>query len=779
MKKIFCILFIFLSLPLMAENGMHTWRSHIAYGDVKQVVDAGDAIYALAGNALMRVDKQTEEMTCYSKQDGFHGATIIHIGYDSMTETLVLLYDDGLIDFFQNGRITALSDLQMKQISTSKKANSLTIHSGYAYLGMPFGILVINIKKQEIADTYYIGSEGKEENVIAVSWSQDSLYALTKNTLYTASCNENLLDYNVWHRSKPISTVGYQDVIYFKNRLYLLSDSIMHIRDANGWSSIPSDFKFVSLRQSLQHLYAMQTASASLVEYVPSKGFQVVSSPYIIYDLVNDNGTYWFAACGVGVVRQDNQGTQSFFPDGPAVNIPYRMKVEFGKLYVVPGARWGVQEGRTGHVMIYDISADHWVNIRGEDISGQTLYPTLDFMNVAVDPFNPEHFFVTSYGTGLYEFENNRLTHWYNHTNSPLHTLVEGKNAFYYIRTDAAMYDEQGNLWVINMGNNPIHVVSPTQLVSSYSQDVASWNNYALDGFSSGSMPLHTSGEMFMDRRNPNWKWIPYARYAPGLILYDDNLTPMYHGDDKMYFTTTFEDQDGKTIAPTAVYSVVQDRQNDLWVAIDEGLFIIPSTVDFRTSNSCVRVKIPRNDGTNLADYLLGTERINSIAVDGANRKWIGTESSGLYLFSEDGMETIEHFTTENSPLPSNQILSVAIDANSGRVFVGTGSGLMSYQSDAADPEESFSATQTYAYPNPVRPDYDGVITIRGLMEETIVKIVDNSGNLVCETRSNGGLAIWDGKNRNGQRVSSGVYSAFCNSSDGENHTVVKILIIH
>ena len=284
---------------------------------------------------------------------------------------------------------------------------------------------------------------------------------------------------------------------------------------------------------------------------------------------------------------------------------------------------------------------------------------------------------------------------------------------------------------------------------------------------------------MFIDRRNSNWKWIPYVRFNPGLILYDDNHTPFYQGDDNTWFTNSFVDQDGKTITPASVYAVVQDLDNDLWVAADEGLFIIPAKVDFRTSNSCMRVKIPRNDGTNLADYLLGTERINAIAVDGANRKWMGTESSGLYLLSEDGTETLEHFTIDNSPLPSNQILSVAIDPRSGRVFVGTGAGLISYQGDATEAEDSFSQESLYAYPNPVRPDYQGVITIAGLMEETVVKIVDNGGNLVCQTRSNGGLAVWDGKNGNGQRVASGVYTAFCNAPDGKNHAVVKILVIH
>ncbi len=779
MKKSTLILFfICLATTVRADSGMHTWQSHIAYGVVTEIVNTGDAVYALAGSGLIRVDKSTEQMTCYSKQDGFHGANIAHIGYDPQSRSLVVLYEDGLIDFVQNGKISALSDLQMKQMSASKKANSLTIHDGKAYLGMPFGVVVVNIRKQEIVDTYYIGQDGSEVDVRSVCCSTDSIYALTSERVYAADRTANLLDFNVWKNYQPLSAESYQDIAFFKNRLYLLADQELNVRTDEGWQTISPEMHFSGFSQSGEHLYLMQGGPA-LVEYIPDAGLDIIASPYYVLDVLNDNGTLWYAAGKAGVVRHDADGTQTFFPEGPSVNIPYRMKVVNDRLYVVPGARWSAQEFRGGYVMIYDIAADRWANIDFETISNQVGTLAMDFMNVAVDPFDKEHIIVTSYGTGMYEFENNQLVAWYNHTNSPLQTLAVTADPLLYIRTDAALFDEEGNLWVLNMGiNEPLHVVSPQQLLTGRQQGSTTWNKYSLVTDDGITFPLITGGEMFIDRRHSNWKWIPYVRYTPGLILYDDNHTPFYQGDDNTYFTTSFVDQDGKTISPSAIYAVVQDLNNDLWVTVDEGFFIIPAKVDFRTSNSCTRVKIPRNDGTNLADYLLGTERINAIAVDGANRKWMGTESSGLYLVSEDGQETLEHFTTDNSPLPSNQILSVAIDPRSGRVYVGTGAGLVSYQGDATEAEEQFAEERLYAYPNPVRPDYEGVITIAGLMEETVVKIVDNGGNLVCQTRSNGGLTVWDGKNGNGQRVASGVYTAFCNTSDGANHAVVKILII-
>jgi hypothetical protein len=222
---------------------------------------------------------------------------------------------------------------------------------------------------------------------------------------------------------------------------------------------------------------------------------------------------------------------------------------------------------------------------------------------------------------------------------------------------------------------------------------------------------------------------------------------------------------------------MAQDLDGTLWIGTDEGIFLIPSTVDFASSDRCERVIIGRNDGTQLGDYLLENEKIQSIVVDGANRKWIGTATSGVFLLSEDGQETIEHFTTENSPLLSNTILSIAIQKSTGEVFIGTGDGLMSYMSDAVPAEEDFS--QIYAYPNPVHPNYRGYVVIKGLMDDTEVRIVDASGNLLKTLEGLGGEVVWDMTNAMGARVASGVYTAICNTKDGAAYGTTKILVIN
>ncbi|MCQ2342294.1 MAG: hypothetical protein MJZ75_02200 [Paludibacteraceae bacterium] len=780
-KQLLLSLLLILTGHLLAiDAGMFVWKSHLAYGEVITVVDANDRVYGLAGNALFSVDKQTEEVTTYSKQDGMNGADIVQIAYDTPSKTLLVVYADGLVDFYKNGTFSALTDLQQKNLSKSKSANSIFIADGLAYLGMPFGIMVIDINKHLIKDTYYIGTDGSDINVLSIALSADSLFALSDNTLFTAALADNRMDYRNWNQTKILQkNSAYTSVAVWNNELFAVVDNQLLHRNNGQWEVISADRSYRGLRNSDGRLYVM-AAQAGI--YVLNDMYQVETLPsvYVAQDISIHNGAYWLATATDGIVLQTSSGTQTFHVDGPLVNIPYRLKIANQRLYVVPGQRWADENPkRDADIMIYDITNDTWQNISSYQVYLQldSTY-IFDLMNVAVDPFDPEHFYVTTFGTGLLECYGTKVLHQYGHTNSSLESAAPtSPMAHHYVRTDGALFDEMGNLWLLNVEkSNLVHVANPAQLQSAKETGIGNWYkmNVKTD---EGTFIAITPGEMFIDNRNSHYKWIPNLRGKVGLILLDDNGTPQNSSDDVSVFHGSFTDQDGKVVKPEVIYAVAQDKEGTLWVALSTGVITIPSTVDFKHSDRCERIKIARNDGTNLADYLLETEQITSIAVDGANRKWFGTAASGVFLISADGQETIHHFTSDNSPLLSNDILSLAIEPITGKVFIGTGKGLMSYQSDAASPFEDYSSI--YAYPNPIRPDYDGLITITGLMDETVVHIVDNAGNLVCETRSNGGLAVWDGKTADGRRVASGVYSVFCNEVSDNRHAVVKILVMH
>ena len=269
------------------------------------------------------------------------------------------------------------------------------------------------------------------------------------------------------------------------------------------------------------------------------------------------------------------------------------------------------------------------------------------------------------------------------------------------------------------------------------------------------------------------YKWIILPR-GYGLFVLDDNNTPGNFNDDRSK-KMLVEDGEGKIIS--VVYSLAEDLDGNIWVGTDQGplIYYNPDRI-FDTDFKATRIKIPRNDGTGLADYLLGTEAITSIAVDGANRKWLGTSGSGAYLVSSDGMKTLKNFNEQNSPILSNSVISLAVDNVTGEVWFGTSKGIQSYRGDATAGGETF--TKVYAFPNPVREDYTGNVTITGLVRNTQIRITDISGNLVYQTVSDGGQATWDLHTYNRRRVTTGVYLIFCASEDGSQSCVTKMLVI-
>jgi len=407
-----------------------------------------------------------------------------------------------------------------------------------------------------------------------------------------------------------------------------------------------------------------------------------------------------------------------------------------------------------------------WSNINHATIKAKTNKEVWDFMNIAVDPTDNKHFYVTSYGTGLYEFKDNEFFKLHNYTNSTLepHPLAATMPDL-YTRLDGGVFDSEGNLFVANSAvSNNLKVLLKT----------GEW--IQLKASSTGK---ETLGKIIINNQNVNHKWILSVRSGEILVL-DDKGTFNNDFDDVFTVFKSFPDPDaeGALISPATIYTMAQDKNGVIWAGTEQGPLVFYNTANAFTSGfSCSRVKIPRLDGTNQADYLLKDERIKAIAVDGANRKWIGTESSGVYLMSENGQEMIHQFTVSNSPLLSNDIISIAINPVTGEVFFGTGQGIVSYQSDAAESTGSFS--NVYAYPNPVREGYNGVITITGLVDNTHVKITDLNGNLICSTTSNGSIATWNGKDVHGRKVSTGIYLVICANEDGTQNTITKIMVIN
>lgn len=776
MKKTFLLCTLWVSLAVYSQH-MYSWRALPACGNVSQVAVSPTHTYAVGGDALVVVDKASEEVDIYTKLNGLHGSSVAQIAYVDAVHALVVAYADGMIDYITERDIIAQNDLSIKSMSESKQANNMCVAGDKVYMAMPFGIIVLNAQKKEITDTYYIGENGSNVNVQSIVLAQDSIFAAGDNILYTASLKDNLLDYSYWHRQPLSGNERYVGLGVYRDTVYSIIGEHLYRREAQSWTLLAEDHVFSYIMNDGKDLYI---ADDGLGYYsVKENGLDYFSTPGTVHAVRKDGNTFWFALYDKGLCQYADGSFQAYRPEGPVVNIPYRTKIVNDKLYVVPGARWATEENRPANIMVYDIREDIWHNMTAHDIAVQcdTAY-IADLMNVAVDPNDENHFFVTCYGTGLLEVQDYKIIHWYNMYNSPILSAAPGRYELKYMRTDGAMFDEEGNLWFVNVGvDNALHVI-PAGAMTSRDKGINldEWHSFPLKDKTGQEYVINTPDVLFTDVRNSDWKWLPYVRYTPGLFFIDDKGTPMNGKDDIATFRGSFTDQNGNVVTPEEIHAVAQEKDGKLWISLQTGLITIPAEVDFVHSNACERIIIPRDDGTDLADYLLHTERINAIAIDGANRKWFGTQGSGVYLISEDGIETIEHFTTENSALPSNTILSISIDPKTGLIFIGTSAGLMAYQSDAAEAEKNL--LHAYAYPNPVRRDYTGIITISGLMDNTIIHIADPAGNTIYETRSNGGIAVWDGNNAQGQRVASGVYNVLCNEENGK-HTVVKILVMH
>ena len=739
------------------------WKLHYSYQNPQEVVSTPTRIYALANGALFYIDRADDQIHYLSKASGLNGSTISQIAYDAGSNRLVIAYEDGRIDLLdENGYVLQMPDLHMKASSVSIAVNDILAGTHHTYLAMTFGILAINTHKGEISDTYYIGDQASDIDVLKVVELNDSLYAFTNGYMYAAALTDNLVDYHFWHKSALPGTKITHAVVY-NNQVYILLNKILYRRSKGQWIK--------ALNTSLKWIHASDN---QLLVYADGKGlfritddfhWEGLTDRYAVNDAVYTLGEYWLAELDQGLIRLNTAGDQAFHPNGPNSNFGYFITSAHGRVYATVGGRWTTQFGRLGKVNIFD--GKEWTGISAEQLMTPAGVWPYDPVSIAVDNSDPDHFYVSTYTAGVLEYDHGEITHYNDHLNgSTLRVAVDGYNVNVYTRTDGATMDSLGNLWVLNAttatGGYPVHVMTPDH----------KW--HALSYRDNGQkLSLTTPKGILMDRTTGQRKWFFDQRYSTGLMLLDDGGTPISNTDDRFRKRSEFVDQQGKTVRPSIIYCIEQDHSNRLWVGTESGIFLILPETDFFNSNTCHRIIIPRNDGTGLGDYLLGDETINCMAVDGGNRMWIGTAGSGLYLIEDDTV-TVAHFTANNSLLPSDAIQSITIVPTTGEVFVGTDKGIASYLSDASEAHQDMS--QAYAFPNPVRPEYGGAISICGLMDNSEVNIIDSGGNLVCKTRSHGGTAVWDGHLPDGRRATAGVYTALCNANGGR--TAVKILVI-
>lgn len=749
-----------LVFPVKAQK-MYQWEIYPSYHNSQKNVSGKEKVYSVCNNSLISYQPDYQELYLYDKTNLLNEFQISFIKYNEEVKKLVIVYSDGNIDILRNDEtVINLPQYKDKNIN-NKDIYAVNVSGKYALLSTGFGIVLLDLEKEIISNTYSL------EKVNDAVIYKNKVYAATASGVYTGDMNQNLLDKKNWRQS---SNLVFTEMMVFDNHLY------GNNRTEHLYQLSENENQFQKIEEGNFHILnasnnMMIAGSNNKICLFKAGGERItINQSNFFTDLSYLNGTFWGSSdySGLQPYKLNNQNQleaagEAIIPNSPIRNYFNFINYTGDRLLAVGGNLNYNGIDYEGTVMYLD--QDKWTNFQdGSAIVSATGVPYINTVNIAQDPRDPNHHFVTSARMGLYEFQNGNLLKHYSYNNSPLVTILPADpNPQYFVSTAGAIYDQDNNLWFIN---NQVDTI-----INIIKAD-GTWTKLYDDKLKK----LPTCDFIMFDQKGRIW--INSRRNTPGMYMLDYNGSIDATSDDQSIFRGTITNQDGTTYTPDFFYCMTEDKNGEIWVGTNLGLFVISNPDEFMNSDfHYTQIKVPRNDGTNYADYLLNNVSVTAIAVDGANRKWIGS-TSGVYLVSADGLETIYHFTTDNSPLISNVINSIAINPNSGKVMIATDKGLVSYNNDASEPEDKLEKSQIIAYPNPVKPEYNGYITIKGLTANSSIKITSSNGQLITSGTSNGGIFTWNGRDKQGKRVASGVYSVMATNEEGNESVVTKIVMI-
>ena len=738
-----------------------TWRSHPSYNDATKAIKAFGLIHVLSDGAYYFYDPADNALYTVDKTGGLGDTDISEIGYCPAENAILLLYSNGNIDIvYSDETIYNFTDLKNNSLG-SVTVNGLRISGNNAYISTNIGLVVFDIRRREIKSTYRFDASVNT----SVIWN-DSLFCGTDAGIYVGHTTDNLLDKTRW---QLFSNDKFRDLFVFDGKLsgrtihnviHTINPSdatLTHIRSYVDGLSFTSDSRMVLIQDTVMTFYSTYDDCTSYILDTH------------INDVLTDGNDLWLCQGVNGLCRYEiSDGVIVLKSPGLKPNSPRRNWFhsvswpEQGRLLVVGGCHNYKNIVYPGTLMLYE--NDRWISF-DEDIKSNTGLDYINLTEAVQDPSDRNHFFVGSAGQGLYEFRNNTFQKLYTWDNSALESILD-VDKYNYVRISALQYDKKGNLWMVNnQVDTIIKVLKPDgQWERLYFTEIAG---------------LPTLKQMRFDHNG--YIWLNSSRHKPGIICIDISSTVKDQTDDRIRFSGSFfKNQDGITEEVYDIFFYEFDLNGEMWIGTNKGIFILKNPDSFINDSDPVfeRVKIERTDGSGLADYLFNGVMTTAIYIDQANRKWIGTIDDGVFLMSADGTETLEHFTVKNSPLPSNNILSITEDGRNGSLFFGTSLGMVEYGGQARDPENTLSESNILVYPNPVIPGFDGYVTITGLTSESTVRILNNSGKLVNTGTSNGGSYSWNLNDVNGYPVPSGIYHAVITNLENNRSESTSITVI-
>ncbi len=771
MRPLFLCLLIVLEIPSWGQMEVGAWREHLPYSETIDVAYGDGIVYCATPFSVFSFNTSDNSIERISKVNLLSGSDVSAIHYDETSSTLIVAYESGNIDLVTKGTSFQLSDISQSNVFGSKRVNEILVKDGKAYLSCGFGIVVVNIARREIADTWFLNGQNDIVEVNALDSDETYWYAATEIGVFRAErSNPILANFQSWEimSDVPMEDANYTDIMVLNDQLFLVHETS---EGSELWYANRTDFNWAILpgyESTLVHdinfgngqfavcskdLLTIFNDDLSIVSTHGSIASVNIDPKAVLFDEANN---VWFANFQKGLFLRPAEGFEmNYQPEGPNFFNARRIDSYNNNTWIASGGVDGTWTNNYDKKGIYGIVDDEWVNVAPGE--GENDIASInDFMAVSINPLANNTVFLGSWEEGLIQMIDGEIVEIYNQDNSTL--LQANFSGSERIGVGGVDYDQEGNLWFTNA-----YTANPLQ-VRQKNGEFVSFN----------FQPDITSNEFLGDvvaaRQGFIWSILPRGN---GLLVLDHQGTIGNPNDDNYRVLTNEEGEGG--LPSMDIYALEEDLDGEMWVGTLQGIavFFAPDGI-FTSDNFDAQQILIEQDGN--IQILLETEQINCIEIDGANRKWVGTANSGVYLLSDDGLNQIYHFTTSNSPLLSNNIFDISIDHSAGEVFFATERGVVSFNSTATNFVDEIE--EVTVYPNPVREDYEGIITVDGLAYQTDVKITDVSGNLVFATESNGGRATWDGKGMDGKRVSTGVYLIFCTNQDGSTSNVAKVAVV-
>ena len=766
MKYFIPFLLSCLLLQIGYSQNSQLWKGYFSYKEIKDISQSPTSFFAAAENALFSKNLATNTLKTTNTIDGLSGQTITAMYHSATFNKTIIGYENGLIIIVNeaDGSMINIVDIITNGVNQNlKKVNHFMENNGIIFVSCDFGIVQYNLATSGFGDTYRIGDLGSEIKINQTAIFNGSIYAATEYGIRRATLsNQNLNDYNQWSQLTNGAFIGIQT---FGTEL-IASSNWGQIFKYNGtefvsFATLPLVAK--DLRVSGSYLLVTTESSVSvynqnlsLLLQINSSQIPGITAKFTCATIINT--VVYMGTLEDGIITTTIAVPTNFTflsPDGPSRNALFAINASTKNLWAVYGGYSSDYNPYTYNS--YDLntygfskySENGWLNTPYSSVLGAKA-----LSKITVNPNNTNQVFISSFFSGLLKVENDVPLVLYNESNSTLESLVlNPPNPNYKdIRINGAAFDKLGNLWVGNgRSKNGLKKLTPQGAWSSVPME-SILQRYYEDSY----------GEVVVDKNGTKWMASSYD----GVIGYNENGN---------VFKKISLGADLGNLPVVDARVVALDNRNQLWIGTTSGLRVLSSVDRFQTdaqltSNSIIILE------NGLAQELLYEQFITDIVVDGANNKWVGTADSGVFQFSSDGQETLQRFTSSNSPLPSNGINDIDINPTTGEVFFATDKGMVSFKGTATTASSDLSNVNVY--PNPVRPEFEGTLKISGLLNKCTVKITDIEGNLVYEEISEGGTIEWDTKAFGKYKVASGVYMIFISAQDGLETKVKKVMII-